>query len=145
MLRSNQFNLRTQRRTPADCERLMNDVDGFTPLYATLEDRFGDHGLISIVVMEWRAADVFLSDWLMSCRVLSRGVEQFLMNRVVALAAERRRHRVSAEYIPTAKNGMVRDFYMQFGFKLEGPNQWTLDVESYVPLRTYIGEMALWK
>src|SRR5262249_34224889 len=60
MLRSNQFTIRTQRRSLADCERLMNDLKGFTPLYATLEDRFGDHGLISIVVMEWRGNDVFL-------------------------------------------------------------------------------------
>ena len=130
--RSNQFNLCTRRLTETQCAALMESAD-FVPLYAKLADRFGDHGLISVVVLERSEEALMIRDWLMSCRVLARGVEQFMMNEVVALAARMGLNRVIGEYIPTAKNGMVRDFFQQFGFTREPAtsNQWSLDVSGY--------------
>jgi len=79
-------------------------------------------------------------DWLMSCRVLARGVEQFLMNHVVAQAEQLGLKSVMGEYIPTAKNGMVRDFFQRFGFTHSSmhQNEWVLDVSSYQRQDTYL-------
>lgn len=143
--RSNQFNLTTQRHNQAQCEAMMNDVEGCLPLTATLRDRFGDHGLISIVVVrpDRAAHTVVISDWLMSCRVLTRGVEEYLMNRVVEQAREWGLSTISASYIPTAKNAMVKDFYARFDFRKaaeypDGRIDWTLPVAEYTPRSVFI-------
>jgi len=139
MQRSNQFNLCTRRLTVSECEALMED-EAFLPLYATLTDRFGDHGLVSVAVLERNKESLMIRDWLMSCRVLARGVEQIMMNHVVAKAAQLSLTRVVGEYISTAKNGMVRDFFQQFGFTRASStgDQWTLDVAAYQPHETVI-------
>jgi FkbH-like protein len=140
MQRSNQFNLCTRRLTEAQCQAMAQD-DAFLPLYATLADRFGDHGLISVVVLERDQEALIIRDWLMSCRVLARGVEQFLMNHVVTQAARFGVTRLIGEYIPTAKNAMVRDFFQQFGFTRVSAsgNQWMIDVVAYEARKTFIG------
>lgn len=114
--------------------------EAFLPLYATLTDRFGDHGLVSVAVLERNKESLMIRDWLMSCRVLARGVEQIMMNHVVAKAAQLSLTRVVGEYISTAKNGMVRDFFQQFGFTRASStgDQWTLDVAAYQPHETVI-------
>jgi FkbH-like protein len=142
--RSNQFNLTTHRYNEGECETMMRDEANFLPLYASLSDRFGDHGLISVVILKVNPAELEILDWLMSCRVLTRGVEQFLMNRVAAVANEMGLRRVLGQYIPTAKNGMVKEFYAQFGFQnvLEsnGCTQWQLDPQAYRMQPVYITE-----
>jgi FkbH-like protein len=139
MQRSNQFNLRTRRLTETECETLMQD-DRFLPLYATLADRFGDHGLIAVAVIERGGEDLIIRDWLMSCRVLTRGVEQLMMNHVAAEAVRLSSRRVIGEYIPSPKNAMVRDFYSQFGFVRSSAagNEWVLDAAAYRPQETFI-------
>lgn len=139
MQRSNQFNLCTRRLSEAECEGLMLN-DAFLPLYATLVDRFGDHGLISVAVLERSEEALMIRDWLMSCRVLTRGVEQFMMNHVVAQAVSLGLERVVGEYVPTAKNAMVREFFRQFGFTRSSAadNQWILEVANYQPQETFI-------
>jgi FkbH-like protein len=139
MQRSNQFNLCTRRLTESECGELMGD-EAFLPLYAELSDRFGDHGLIAVAVLEQSRESLIIRDWLMSCRVLTRGVEQFIMNHVVAHAARLGLTTIAGEYIPTAKNGMVKEFFQQFGFSRNSPesNQWTLRVAEYKPFETFI-------
>ncbi len=141
MQRSNQFNLTTHRYTEAECEALMHDP-GVLPLYAKLSDRLGDHGLIGIVVLAPDGEELVIRDWLMSCRVLARGVERHLMNLVVAEAQARGCTRVCGEYIQTAKNGMVREFFEQFGFTKIGDEPghtlWILPVSAYEPVATFI-------
>jgi FkbH-like protein len=143
--RSNQFNLTTQRHNQAQCEAMMSDVEGCLPLTATLRDRFGDHGLISIVVARPdRSADaVVISDWLMSCRVLTRGVEEYLMNHVVEQARGWSLSTITASYIPTAKNAMVKNFYARFDFRkvaehADGRIDWMLPVAEYTPRPVFI-------
>ncbi len=136
--RSNQFNLTTRRLNEAECEAMMLDADGYIPWYATLKDRFGDHGLISIVVLrpEPETETLAVTDWLMSCRVLGRGVEEYLMNSVVDQARQMNLRTIRASYIPTPKNDMVKDFFGRFGFTKvsqtpEGATDWTLNISSY--------------
>jgi FkbH-like protein len=142
MQRSNQFNLTTRRRSEAECEELMKDAECY-PIFAELKDRLGNHGLISIIVAQSRDQELFLSDWLMSCRVLTRGVEQFVMNHCVEYAARCAKKWIVAEYRPTAKNGMVKNFYEQFGFEStpaaeDGVTTWRLEVANYRPAVTFM-------
>ena len=136
--RSNQFNLTTRRHNEAECERMRLDWQGCIPLCASLSDRLGDHGLISIVILERTPDALVIRDWLMSCRVLTRGVEQFLMNEVVEIAQQNGYKIILGEYVPTAKNAMVQDFFAQFGFENIAVTHWRLDVANYVVNETYI-------
>jgi FkbH-like protein len=143
--RSNQFNLTTCRRTEAECAALMNDPT-FIPLYAKLSDRLGDYGLISVIIAEVTDNELALRDWLMSCRVLKRGVEQALMNEVFQQAAAFGLPRVTGEYRPTAKNGMVKNFFAGFGFQQvddhDGYTKWQMETASYKPHIVFIERIA---
>lgn len=139
--RSNQFNLRTVRYGEDDVRRLACDPDVIDMAF-TLTDRFGGHGLIAVVVM--RPLDqqsLFVDTWLMSCRVLSRGMEQFTLNCMVEAAKCHGFRRIVGEYLPTPKNKMVEQHYPNLGFvKIAGAftAQYELDVESYQPRECYI-------
>ena len=141
--RSNQFNLTTRRHSEAALSAMMKSPD-LIPLYAKLSDRLGDHGLIGIVVLEKSADELVILDWLMSCRVLARGVEQQMMNQVFALAKALNLTYVSGRYIPTAKNSMVRDVFARFGFRqlagepADGMTAWQLEADQYVEKPTFI-------
>jgi len=143
--RSNQFNLTTHRHTEHECEEMMKDP-GVVPLYAALRDRLGDHGLIGIVVLKPQGDDLVILDWLMSCRVLARGVEQYLMNWVIEEARARNLKKVIGEYIRTAKNQMVANFFSPFGFKQTSGDAahsyWELYVNSYKASETFISPAA---
>ena len=134
--RSNQFNLRTVRYTEADVAAMAAD-NQVVCMALTLEDRFGDNGMVAVVVMKpVDAESLFVETWLMSCRVLKRGMEDFTLNAMVAAAKERGYKRIVGEYLPTAKNGMVADHYRKLGFtEVNGSttSQWVLEVDSYKP------------
>ncbi len=138
--RSNQFNLRTVRYTESDIQKIAESNDYIT-LYYTLRDKFGDHGLIGVVIMEKKSADeVFIDTWLMSCRVLKRGMEEFIVNQFVKKACQHGYKKILAEYIPTAKNSMVRDIYDRMGFSKVKDNCYELIIENYKEQKNYIKE-----
>lgn len=138
--RSNQFNLRTRRYTEADVERLANDPRYLTQWYE-LKDKFGDYGLISVVVLEEiDKHTLFIDTWLMSCRVLKRGMERFIINKMVALAHESGYITLVGEYLPTPKNAMVKDIYENMGFTPLGNSRYQLDIVRYQPELTFIKE-----
>lgn len=139
--RSNQFNLRTIRYTEADITALADNPD-VIDLSFTLEDKFGDNGLIAVIIMKRLDADtLFIDTWFMSCRVLKRGMEDFTLNIMTEKAKAAGYKRIIGEYLPTAKNKMVENHYSDLGFnKIEGTEtaQYELDVESYQPRECYI-------
>lgn len=139
--RSNQFNLRTVRYTESDIENMLEDEKCF-PLTFTLEDKFGDNGLIAVVIMkELDGESLFVDTWFMSCRVLKRGMENFTLNNMVEVAKKNGYKKIIGEYLPTPKNGMVADHYTKLGFEQmsdEVTSRWLLDVESYKNLECYI-------
>lgn len=138
--RSNQFNLRTIRYTDEEIKRIAED-DNYITLYYTLKDRFGDHGLVSVVIMEKKSdEEVFVDTWLMSCRVLKRGMEEYIINRMVQEAADRGFKTILAEYIATPKNRMVKDIYEKMGFSRIDENKFKLNVSDFNKLKTYIME-----
>ena len=132
--KSNQFNLTTRRYTQADIEAFAAD-DAYITRYGKLEDKFGDNGVVSVVIgrqgtmedipayqkgemVSGERGDVLhLELWLMSCRVLKRDMEYAMMDSVVAACKDRGIHTIIGYYYKTAKNGMVREFYGQMGFE----------------------------
>ncbi len=137
--RSNQFNLRTVRYTEAELEK-MRDSDDFITLALQLSDKFGDHWLIAAVILQKQGAGVgFIDTWLMSCRVLKRGMEEFTVNQMVKGARDRGLDRLVGEYIPTPKNGMVKGLFAQMGFHQEN-GTWGLDAAHFQEFKTFIKE-----
>ncbi|EEF57168.1 HAD-IIIC family phosphatase [Pedosphaera parvula] len=139
--KSNQFNLTTRRRTEADLRTLMSNPD-YVGFSVRLRDRFGDHGLISIVIGLQKGDAVEVDTWLMSCRVLKRQVEEEVLNELARVAKSRAATRLEGVYLPTAKNEMVRDFYTRMGFDLTSENttrrEFTLMIENFRPVTTKI-------
>ena len=139
--RSNQFNLRTIRYTEADVSAMADDSE-IIDLCFTLEDKFGDNGLVAVVILKPISKDtLFIDTWLMSCRVLKRGLEDFVLNIIVERAKNAGYHKIIGEYIPTTKNKMVEQHYQNLGFqKCEGADSdlYELDVTSYQPHICYI-------
>jgi len=125
---------------------MMQDEDGCYPFSITVRDRFGDFGLVNVVILRRHGATLEIDCFVMSCRVLSRGVEQLAMNKVFREARRLGCERVVGRYIETAKNGMVKNFFDRFGFdrldRIDGDGTaYDLDVEHYVPHDVYIREM----
>lgn len=139
--RSNQFNLRTVRYTEDQITAIEKDPKqkGFA---FTLEDKFGDNGLIAVVILQEKdSKTLFIDTWFMSCRVLKRGMENFTLNTIVEIAKANGYKKIIGEYLPTAKNSMVAEHYPSLGFtKLDGTEtaQWALDVENYQKKECYI-------
>ncbi len=129
--RSNQFNLRTVRYSEADIAAVAENPEYFTR-YMTLSDRFGEHGLISVVICKKQSEDtLFIDTWLMSCRVLRRGVEGCLFDAIVKMALDNGFTYLTAEYLPTAKNKMVEHFYDEIGMQPTGGGQYRLDCRTH--------------
>ncbi len=137
--RSNQFNLRTVRYTEQEIAAIAGD-DRYLTLYFTLKDKFGDHGLISAVIMEKQADRLFVNTWLMSCRVLKRGMEEFIVNKMVSAAREAGYEIVEGEYLKTAKNAMVSRIYEKLGFTAHSDTQFIANTSTFVPNKTHIKE-----
>jgi FkbH-like protein len=128
--RSNQFNLRTVRYTEDDIRSLAADGRYHTFAY-NLADKFGDNGLIAVVILEQRSADeLFIDTWFMSCRVLKRTMEAFTLHTLVEAARALGCKRLVGEYIPTAKNEMVAGHYAGLGFA-ERDGLWVLEVDGF--------------
>jgi FkbH-like protein len=135
--RSNQFNLRTVRYTDADILLLAESIDYFTFSF-TLADKFGDNGLICVVILHKENENtLFIDTWLMSCRVLKRNMENFVLNYITSFAIEKGFTLLKGQYISTHKNQMVEDHYLNLGFSNIG-NFWLLTISNYDPRKNFI-------
>jgi len=139
--RSNQFNLRTVRYTEAEIEALGKD-NQYADFSFTLVDKFGDNGLICVIILKKQDAEtLFVDTWYMSCRVLKRGMENFTLNTIVSYAKKNGFKRIIGEYLPTSKNQMVEEHYPKLGFgKLEGTEtlRFELNADTYEDRECYI-------
>lgn len=135
--RSNQFNLRTVRYSESDISHIGNDAN-YASFSFTLEDKFGDNGLICAIILKKENEQIFFVDtWFMSCRVLKRGMERFVLNTICAYAKENGAQYLKGEYLSTPKNEMVKDHYKNLNFDAEAEH-WLLDVQQYQPSETFI-------
>lgn len=132
--KSNQYNLTTRRYTEPEIAATEGDPLAFT-LQVRLSDRFGDNGMISVVIcrmIENEAWDI--DTWLMSCRVLGRRVEHMVLNQLLEHARIAGVKRLIGTYIPTDRNGLVADHYARLGFtkmgeEADGLSRWEFPVD----------------
>jgi FkbH-like protein len=136
--KSNQFNLRTQRYSEEELESMKKDSD-VRLIYAALSDKFSDYGIISCVILKKKGDRCFIDTWLMSCRVLKRGVEYLVFDAVYETAKEWGCGRIVGEYLPTKKNGMVKDFYPGLGIERKSDGSFELLTKDYSMRDHYIG------
>jgi FkbH-like protein len=135
--RTNQFNMRTVRYTEDDIRRIINS-GRYTTLAFTLRDKYGEYGLICAVIMEKRKPSaLFVDSWFMSCRVFNRGMEDYVMNNIVEVAKNIGCHTVLGQYVPTAKNVIIKDIFANYGF-VENNNMWRLDTSEYQARKCFI-------
>ncbi|MDD6812020.1 MAG: HAD-IIIC family phosphatase [Lachnospiraceae bacterium] len=132
--KSNQFNLTTRRYTQSDIEQFAAD-DNYITRYGKLEDKFGDNGVVSVVIgrKDMTEKTLHIELWLMSCRVLKRDMEFAMMDSIVEACQACGITRIMGYYYPTAKNAMVKEFYALQGFTkisedAEGNTIWQLDI-----------------
>lgn len=133
--KTNQFNLTTRRYTLAEIEAAAADSNHIG-IYGKLTDRFGDNGLISIMLGRLDGTDLHLELWLMSCRVLKRDMEVAMLDSLVERTRQRGVKRLIGYYHPTAKNGMVANHYEKLGFSPVHSDTaigttWSLDITTY--------------
>jgi len=130
--KSNQFNLTTHRYTVSEIEEIANDKEYIT-LYGKLEDRFGDNGLVSVVIGHTINNICHIDLWIMSCRVLKRDMEFAMMDELIAKCKNAGIKEIRGYYYPTSKNKMVKDFYDIQGFTIvkedeQGNKEYSLDI-----------------
>ncbi|MDE7234398.1 MAG: HAD-IIIC family phosphatase [Ruminiclostridium sp.] len=139
--KSNQFNLTTRRYSPAEIEEAARDPKKIA-LYGKLSDRFGDNGVVAVVIGSVEGETLSIELWLMSCRVLKREMELAMLDETIRRAKERGVQKIVGTYYPTAKNGMVKNLYGDFGFTKvsedEASTVWKLDITDYAPKTAHI-------
>ena len=141
--RSNQFNLRTKRYTEQDIENMINHPEKYITMTVELKDKFGEYGIICVVVLEKKDANVlFIDTMLMSCRVLKRTVEEFVFNQIILTAKKFGFKTIVGEYLPTAKNGMVKDLLNHYDFvnkhHSDSCDRWELEINNYTEKKTFV-------
>lgn len=135
--KSNQFNLTTRRYTESEVESFEQPGGAALTSQIRLTDRFGDNGMVAVVICRETGTDWVVDTWLMSCRVLNRQLERATLNFIASHAKAAGVRFLIGEYIPTDRNGLVRDHYASLGFEplfsVDNESHWRLDVNSYVP------------
>jgi len=118
--KTNQFNLTTRRYSEADIKNLA-DSDKSDVIYLKLRDRFGDSGIVGVIILRYENNKSLFDTFLLSCRVLGRGIEDIFLAQAIELAKKQGCDIAIGEYYKTAKNNQVREFYKKRGFEeLEG-------------------------
>lgn len=114
--KSNQFNLRTIRYTEAELMNMRLSKQ-YRLLAIKLADKFEKYGIISCIILKKEGSTLFIDSFVMSCRVFKRGIEYFAFKNIIKAAEELGCSKIIGEYIPTRKNGIVKDLYKDIGFE----------------------------
>jgi FkbH-like protein len=131
--KTNQFNLTTKRYSEAQIQALAASPDTWVGRFS-LKDRFGDHGLIAVVILRFADTDAIIDTWVMSCRVFARQMEYFTFDIIRKIVRQRQARYLSGMYVPSPKNAVVADLYNGLGGVLASdssdPNtKWTFDMQ----------------
>ena len=132
--KSNQFNLTTKRYTRDEMEMRAKD-ENYITLYGKLEDKFGDNGIVSVVIGKRVKEECHIELWIMSCRVLKRDMEYAMLDTLIETCQNKGIKKIRDFYYPTAKNAMVKDFYGKMGFSqvacdASENSEWELEISS---------------
>jgi FkbH-like protein len=134
--KTNQFNLTTRRHTAAGLAAMVEA--GAIALWLRLADRFGDHGLVGVAVAQANGSEWVVDSLLLSCRVIGRGAETALLNQLMVGVQTRGGETLVGEYVPSARNGVVANFYPTHGFAACGENRWRKVLSDAVPEPCYM-------
>lgn len=113
--KTNQFNMTTRRYSQEDILQFSRSAD-HTVLYIKVNDKFGSSGLVGVSILEYKKEEAVIDSFLLSCRILGRGIEHVFLTATLMAAREHGSRQVKAEYIPTAKNALAESFYGDNGF-----------------------------
>lgn len=109
--KTNQFNLTTHRYTEADVRGFVDE--GWKVWCISVADKFGDNGITGAIMVK---PDGEIDTFLLSCRILGKGIEIAFVKKILAMLAEGGMETLSTKYLPTAKNAQVKDFWEKAGF-----------------------------
>lgn len=139
--KSNQFNLTTKRYTLAEIEKI-SENKSYVTLCGRLSDKFGDNGIVSVIIGKIQNESLHIDLWLMSCRVLKRYMEYAMLDRLVYKAKQKGIKKLVGYYFKTKKNSMVKNLFGEFGFeKVKEENEntvWELCLENYESKNKFI-------
>jgi FkbH-like protein len=139
--KTNQFNTTTIRRTEAEVAALAADPRGLT-LQFRLLDKFGDNGIVSAMLLEPAEGGLELVNWVMSCRVFGRQLEEEALNILVEAARARGAPAIHAAFVPTPKNGVIADLFPRLGLTPAGEGRWMLPLAAHARRPTRIARRA---
>lgn len=114
--KTNQFNLTTRRYSAAEVQQFAEATHGLA-IALRSRDRFGDSGVVGVALCRQQADACHIDSFLLSCRVIGRGLETALLAHIADCAFRYGAAQITAEYIPTKKNSVCRDFYPDHGFE----------------------------
>lgn len=135
--RTNQMNLSTRRLTETEL-REWAEGEGRKVWVFHVGDRFGDSGLTGIASLECRGEEAQVVDFVLSCRVMGRQIEEAMIHYLGQRAGEAGAERLVAERVPTARNGPCRDFFTRV-FRGEGrENRFVRGLERHLPLPSHV-------
>ncbi len=134
--KTNQFNLTLERFSKSQIAEFADDTDHYRTYQLTLSDKFGDMGLVSVVLVETAAQSWHIRNWAMSCRVLGRKVEDRLMQEISQDATKAGARKLTARFMQGPRNDLVSKLYPNLGFTPDGATNdgaefWTLAPEAY--------------
>jgi FkbH-like protein len=131
--KTNQLNMTTRRYTEAELEHRLRDAT-WSGYVLRARDRFGDNGVVGAALLHHKGGDSLIDTFLLSCRVIGRGIETAFLARLASDARRRGASRLLGEFLPTAKNAPAANIYKDAGFTLEGEEAamslWRLDLET---------------
>jgi FkbH-like protein len=128
--KTNQFNLTTRRTSEAECLALISRPDCYTQ-FMRLKDRFGDNGITGVLIAFIEDGNLRIDNWLLSCRVLGRRVEDAMLSAAMDFAAAHGCEYAIGEYIPTAKNAQVSGIFERYGFEKYGSQTFRCQIATH--------------
>ena len=136
-LKTNQFNLTTKRYQEEDVKNFSNNNKKIVGC-ARVEDKFGDNGITGVFIVDKENNKEWVIDtFLLSCRVIGRGIEEGIMNHIISLAKKENVNKITANFIPTKKNQPTENFLPSFGFK-KIDNQWVYEVQNHIDSTSHL-------
>lgn len=130
--KTNQFNLTTKKYSEADITRRMEDPK-WQVFSWSVQDKFGDNGVVGLLIVKIQDKKASIDMFLQSCRVIGRTIEQAVISKVALYLQEQGVTLITGEYIPTAKNAVVKDLYPHLGFTKQAENVYALNIEGALP------------
>ncbi len=139
--RSNQFNFTTIRYSLSEIEKISKNKKNVTFQFS-FKDKFSNYGIISLITAHTSNNNLVIDNWVMSCRVLNRTLENFIMNIIVDFCIKKKIKFIKSQYITTNKNSLVKNLFDELGFNQENKSrnkkQYILKLNRYVNKKTFI-------